>query len=97
MSNLPLNYSLEEYNTILKDLPILTTNSFNNLEEDATTKLENTSINYLVDIKILVSSITKKYITPTLKEVLTYYKVVTLLFFYSNNAFTNFFLGNRIN
>ena len=80
MSNAISNYTLEEFNTLLKD-STFNKEDFNNLEENSYLELENTSIRYLKDLKILTSLKNKEYIFPSSNAILRYIKVSILLLF----------------
>ena len=74
MSNSISNYTLEEFNNLLKDSSF-SKEDFNTLEENSYIELKNTSIRYLEDLKILTSLKNKEYISPSFNTILKYIKV----------------------
>ena len=74
MPNLISNYTLEEFNTLLKDSSFLK-EDFKSLEENPYKELKDTSIRYLEDLKILTSLKNKEYINPSFNNLYKYIRV----------------------
>lgn len=73
------NLTLEEFNTLLEENKPYTTSFYNSLTPSPIITLENTSLDYLIDLKILVCSRHKIYLPNKLDNILKHFRVSLLL------------------
>lgn len=73
-------YTLEEFNKLLEDNKPYTKEYFNSISSSPIITLENTTLDYLVDLKILICSKHKDFLNPSFNIILKHF-IVSILFF----------------
>lgn len=73
--NSNLNPTIEEFNKILEDNKPYNSSTYNTIIASSTIALNNTSLKYLIDLKILICSRYSIYLDPNITLLLRHFKV----------------------
>jgi len=79
VSNIISPYTLEEFNTLLEENKPYTREFYKSITPSKTIKLEDITLEYLVDIKIYICSKHKLYLEGNTNSILGHFKVSTII------------------
>ena len=68
-------YTIEEFNRIVEDNKPYNSSTYNTINPSSTIALNNTSLKYLVDLKLLICSRHNIYLDSNITLLLRYFKV----------------------